>query len=163
MTQDATFPTQGVSYEYWGVKEVSGIWRQERVDPMNQRDGKFVQQASGIFGLVVLVCGTALLVPSLRADDADAPQAARAVRLSNVDGEVHLSLGNQVLADTAVANTPLFEGTRIDTGAQGRSEEQFEDGSVARISPQSSLTLNVLRGLGVGDTRNAEIQLNGGL
>jgi FecR protein len=130
---------------------------------MNQKNGKFVLQAVGIFGLAVLACGTVLLVPSLRADDADAPQAGRAVRLSNVDGEVHLSLVNQELADKAVANTPLFEGTRIDTGAQGRAEVQFEDGSVARISPQSSVTLTVLRGLGVGDTRDAEIQLNGGL
>jgi len=35
--------------------------------------------------------------------------SARAVRLSSVDGAVHISQGGQVLAETAVANAPLFE------------------------------------------------------
>ena len=35
-------------------------------------------------------------------------QPARAVRLSYVDGQVKLSQGNQVLAEQAVANTPLL-------------------------------------------------------
>ena len=54
----------------------------------------------------------------------------RAVRLSFVDGEVHLFQGSQPVGDRAIANTPLFEGARIDTGTDGRAEIQFEDGSV---------------------------------
>src|SRR5579859_1614477 len=124
------------------------------------------RQITGFLGLAALVCGVLLLVPSLRADDDDAATnapPARAVRLSSVDGEVHISQGGQQLADQAVANTPLFEGARIDTGNDGRAEIQFEDGSVARLSPQSSVTLAVLRGLSTGSERDAEILLNSGL
>jgi len=121
---------------------------------------------AGILGLAVLLWGMALLAPGLRADDngdtGSAPPA-RAVRLSYVDGEVHLYQGSQQLTDQALANTPLFEGTRIDTGNDGRAEVQFEDGSTARLSPQSSLTLTVLQGLSANAERNAEIQLNSGL
>ncbi len=93
--------------------------------------------AGAIFGAMIL------FTPSLRADDAGAP--TRAVRLSSVDGQVQLSQGGQAIADQAVANTPLFEGTQIVTTDDGRAEIQFEDGSVARVSPNSSLTLTVLR------------------
>ena len=37
----------------------------------------------------------------------------------------------------------------LATGDDGRAEIQFEDGSVARISPDSSLTLSALRGQGL--------------
>jgi hypothetical protein len=109
--------------------------------------------------MTALALGAQVLAPALRADDAG--PAARAVRLSSVDGQVQLSKGNQVLADGAVANTPLFEGTRVTTGDDGRAEIQFEDGSVARLSPNSSLTLTVLRG--AGGNGEAEIALEGGL
>jgi hypothetical protein len=109
--------------------------------------------------VAVLVLGSQALAPVLRADDAAAP--ARAVRLSSVDGQVQLSTGNQVLADGAVANTPIFEGTRVVTGDDGRAEIQFEDGSVARLSPNSALTLTVLHG--AGPNGQAEISLDGGL
>ncbi len=129
---------------------------------MKRMNKALVRHGTGILGLAALVLGTLALAPSLRAEDSDASQASRAVRLSNVEGEVHLSQGNQPLADQAVANTPLFEGTTINTGNDGRAEIQFEDGSVARISPQSSLTLALLRGSGTSD-RDAELQLNSGL
>jgi len=104
------------------------------------------------------------LSPVLRADDPGTDTrgpAARAVRLSSVDGQVQLSQKGQILAASAVANTPLFEATRVTTGDDGRAEIQFEDGSVARISPNSSLVLTQLRG--VGTNGQAEITLEGGL
>jgi len=95
--------------------------------------------------LVAMVLGVGL-APALHADDGDGNgQPGRAVRLSSVDGPVQIVQGGQVLADQAIANTPLFEGTQLNTGDNGRAEVQFEDGSVARIPPQSSLTLSVLR------------------
>ena len=124
------------------------------------------RRMAGIFGLAALLWGMVLLIPALRADDdgdTGSAQAARAVRLSYVDGDVHLYQGNQPLTDQALANTPLFEGTRVDTGNDGRAEIQFEDGSVVRLSPQSSATLSVLRGLSAQAERDAEIQLNSGL
>lgn len=112
-----------------------------------------------LLGSALLVLGSQALAPALRADDAGQP--ARAVRLSSVDGQVQLSQGNQVLASGAVANTPLFEGTRVITADDGRAEIQFEDGSVARLSPNSSLTLSVLRGAGASG--EAQMTLEGGM
>jgi hypothetical protein len=132
---------------------------------MKQEEKALFLRMTGFLGLTALVCGVLLLVPSLRAeeDDATNAQPARAVRLSSVNGEVHIYQGNQPLADQAVANTPLFEGARIETGNDGRAEIQFEDGSVARLSPESSITLSVLRGLSTSSERDAEILLNSGL
>jgi hypothetical protein len=110
--------------------------------------------------VTALILGVQALAPALRAEDQPA-QPARAVRLSSVDGGVQLSKGNDVLADRAIANTPLFEGTRVTTADDGRAEIQLEDGSVARLSPNSSLTLTVLSGAGA--TGEAEITLEGGL
>jgi hypothetical protein len=109
--------------------------------------------------LAVVLLGAA----ALRADDPDTGTgpAARAVRLSSVDGQVQLSQGGQVLADQAVANTPLFEGSRVVTSDDGRAEIQFEDGSMVRISPNSAVTLTVLHG--VGPSAEAQITLEGGL
>ena len=80
--------------------------------------------------------------PALQAQSSGQP--ARAVRLSYVDGKVQLVQGGQPLANQAVINAPLFEGTQIVTGDDGKAEVQFEDGSVARVSPASSLTLTTL-------------------
>ncbi len=85
----------------------------------------------------------------------------RALRLSSVDGQVQVTQGNQVLASPALANTPLFEGTQVSTADDGRAEIQLEDGSVARISPNSSLTIGTLRL--EGNTADTELVLNSGL
>jgi hypothetical protein len=110
-------------------------------------------------GIVALALCLVLSGPRVWADDA-AP-AARAVRLSSVEGQVQLSQGRVPLANPAVENTPLFEGSLLTTGDDGRAEIQFEDGSVVRLSPNSSLTLAVLRGQ--GSSAEAEIALESGL
>jgi hypothetical protein len=71
---------------------------------------------------------------------------------------VQLSQGGKEVADHALANTPLFEGAQLATGDDGRAEIQFDDGSVARIPPQSSLTITALRPAG-----GAELELTGGM
>ncbi len=100
------------------------------------------------------------LTPAASADDA-AGSGARGVRLSDLAGQVQLSVGGQVIADQALANAPLFEGTRVVTGGDGRAEVQFEDGSVARLSPDSSFTITVLKG--DGTSGEAEVTLEEGL
>ncbi len=112
-----------------------------------------------LLGSVALLLGLTGTTVIVRADDAAQP--SRAVRLSSVDGQVQLAQGKQTIADTAVANTPLFAGETLTTADDGRAEIQFEDGSVARLSPNSSLTLTTLQGSGAG--AEAEITLNGGL
>ena len=104
-------------------------------------DGRHLRAA--LLGFAALAMGAFLLAPVVRADDAGSP--ARAVRLGFVEGEVQISQGGQVLADPAVANAPLFEGTQVTTLEDGQAEIQFEDGSVARLSPSSSISLSVLR------------------
>jgi hypothetical protein len=116
-----------------------------------------------VLGPAALAAATVFLPPAALADEA--AQAVSAARLSSVDGQVQISLDNQIVADQAVANAPLFEGTRVATGDEGRAEIQFEDGSVARLSPNSSLTLTRLRGRGgVGDSEgDSQIRLDAGL
>jgi len=107
--------------------------------------------------LAAAAFGSMMLSQAARADDAG-QQATAAARLSSVDGSVKISLDGQVLADPAVVNAPLFPGTQVETGDDGKAEIQFEDGSVARLSPDSSLKLTSLSGPG-----GAEITLLGGL
>ena len=68
-------------------------------------------------------------------------QNARVVRLSDVEGTVQIVRNNQTEFSHAVMNMPLTQGTEIETGPDGRAEVEFEDGSVSRITPNSSLTL----------------------
>lgn len=95
--------------------------------------------AAAVVGLALLF-GSAI---TLRAQGPD--PNLHAARLSYVDGDVQLSQGNQVLADHALVNTPIFEGAEIAAKENGKAEIQFDDGSVARISPNSSLKIAVLR------------------
>jgi len=139
-----------------------GRWNSMSVNERSVVDRKVLTgRKLGVWalGLAALALGVHGLAPSMRADDAS--PAGRAVRLSYVEGRVQLSQGNQVLEDASVANTPLFEGARVTTADDGRAEIQFEDGSVARLSPNSSFTLTVLRGTGANG--QAEITLEGGL
>jgi hypothetical protein len=88
-------------------------------------------------------------------------QTTQAVRLSSVEGQVRIAQDNQLLADPALVNTPLFEGTQVLTSQDGRAELQFEDGSVVRLSPNSSLMLAALNRQ--GGNGNAEVVFESGL
>jgi hypothetical protein len=68
-------------------------------------------------------------------------QNVRVVRLSDVEGTVQIVRDNQTEFSHAVMNMPLTQGTQIETGPDGRAEVEFEDGSVSRITPDSSLSL----------------------
>jgi hypothetical protein len=115
--------------------------------------------------LVSLVsASTAFALPAHADDDpADAKPATniRAVRLSYTEGGVQVIQDGQVVADPALANQPIFEGTQVVTGPDGQAEVQLEDGSVVRISPSASLTFSVLGQ--EGNNSRTEIVVNGGL
>lgn len=68
----------------------------------------------------------------------------RAVRLSDVEGVVKVYQGDQLAFDQAQPNMPAVEGMRFVTGDNGRLEIEFEDGSVARVAPNSSVRLTTL-------------------
>jgi ferric-dicitrate binding protein FerR (iron transport regulator) len=76
----------------------------------------------------------------------------RAVRLSDVEGKVQVLNGGDPAFDQAQQNMPVLEGMRLVTAADGRVEIQFEDGSVARVTPNSSITLSQLHRKGDGST-----------
>lgn len=111
------------------------------------------------------VTGLAILLTAYvaNADDTSPTNGsgpAGAARLSSVEGQVRLMQGGQVLADPALVNAPLFAGMQIETGDDGKAEIQFEDGSVARLSPDTGLTLKSVNGDGGPGTT---MSLDGGL
>ncbi|WP_109485163.1 FecR family protein [Occallatibacter savannae] len=115
-----------------------------------------------------LGCALLLLfaIPGFGQDDQpDPPQQPhpdmRAARLSYVQGSVQLTQGSQIIADPAPVNTPVFEGTVVSTREDGQAELQFDDGSVARLSPNSSLQISLLRQENGGG--KAEVLLTSGL
>lgn len=69
----------------------------------------------------------------------------RAVRLSDVDGQVQVFQAGQLAFSQAEPNMPAVEGMRFVTGENGRVEIELEDGSVARVTPNSSIRLTQLR------------------
>src|SRR5215472_3405169 len=142
-----------LSSDNWCLSKVGGFERHGFA--MRKPGGVWWRRAAAV-GVVAALLG--MIAPALHADDGDGPsQQARAARLSSVDGQVELIQNGQGVADHALVNSPLFEGAQISTGEDGRAEVQFEDGSVARIPPESSLTLAVLKS---GET---EIDVSGGL
>jgi len=76
----------------------------------------------------------------------------RAVRLSDVEGQVQVFSGGELAFDQAQPNMPAVEGMRFVTGDNGRLEIEFEDGSVARVTPDSSIRLTELRRNADGST-----------
>jgi Family of unknown function (DUF6600)/FecR protein len=105
--------------------------------------------------------------PSQPADSAGTPgpvavtQNVRVVRLSDVEGTVQIARDKQTEFSHAVMNMPLTEGTEIETGPDGRAEVEFEDGSVSRITPNSSLSLAKLSTSSTGTLETALEQPKG--
>jgi FecR protein len=97
----------------------------------------------GAFGgsLGVLVLFFAVCFSSALADDASVHRAAR---LSFLQGDVTVASMDNTGGNAAQINMPLAEGARITTGEDGQAEVEFEDGSVARLTPNSSVGLSVL-------------------
>lgn len=95
------------------------------------------------------------------APDQAPPPQPNVVRLSDVEGTVQILRDGQVQFSHAVMNMPLMPGSRIDTGADGRAEIEFADGSVARITPNSSLDISQLEITTDGTIQTAVEQLSG--
>ena len=130
-----------------------------------------------LFAVLVVTLATAVYaqepaVPPPPPDSEQSSQASlqeppaqnnvRAVRLSDVEGKVEVFNGSEPAFDQALQNMPVVEGMRFVTGDDGRVEIQFEDGSVARITPNSSITLAQLRRNGDGSAATT-IDANSGL
>jgi uncharacterized protein DUF6600/FecR-like protein len=126
---------------------------------------KILSTASALF--ILSACSVWAAAAPVIPSDGDTPDAtqsatdSRAARLSSVEGQVQLVQDGQVIADPAYSNLPLFEGSQLITGSDGRAEVQLEDGSVARLSPNSTLTFSTLKQQGTGS--HTEVVLNTGL
>lgn len=91
----------------------------------------------------------------------DMPATIRTARLSYFEGAVEIGRVDTTVGGEPVTNMPLTEGTRVATGDYGQVEIEFEDGSVVRLTPRSTLTLNQL---GIeGATARTELELLAGL
>ena len=86
----------------------------------------------------------------------------RAVRISHVEGTVQILDDNGVVFDQAHVNMPVTQEMHLKTGADGRAEVQFEDGSVARITPNSAISFDQLQRTSDGNTLT-QIQAAAGL
>jgi len=119
--------------------------------------GFLLQVASkgSVWTLAALLVAGTTTTSLLKADESSQGPAAR---LSSSEGGVRLLLGGQVAADPAPVNTPVFEGAQLTTTSDGKAEVQFEDGTVARLSPNSAMTLISLQGASGG-----EVSLESGL
>jgi hypothetical protein len=95
-------------------------------------------------GWVVMVAAFCLLFAGGTAEArADNPQV-RAARLSFLQGTVNVDHIDNTGSDPAQINMPLPQGVRVSTGQDGQAEIEFEDGSVVRLTPNSSLELTTL-------------------
>jgi hypothetical protein len=93
--------------------------------------------------LVATACVSALLLalnlPAQTNDEASQATGVskvRIVRLSEVKGLVQLDRNNGRGYESATANLPIVEGSKLQTG-QGVAEVEFEDNSSLRIAPDS--------------------------
>lgn len=84
-----------------------------------------------LMSVVGLVCALALA--------ASANSNARIVRLSTVDGTVQIDRATGQGFEKAFLNMPITQGMKLRAGADGRAEVEFEDGSTARLTPNTTL------------------------
>jgi len=68
-----------------------------------------------------------------------ADSQARAVRLSNVQGDVQVDRNAGQGYEKAFLNLPLTQGAQVQTGTDGRAEVEFEDGSTLHMTPGSQV------------------------
>src|SRR5579872_2288612 len=87
--------------------------------------------------LLVAVFVVAALAPLVYAD---VDSHVRIVRLSYVEGDAQMDAGMGAGFQNATMNVPVVQGDRLRTGEDGRVEIQFEDGSTARLAPNSEMT-----------------------
>lgn len=86
----------------------------------------------------------------------------RAARLTYLEGKISVAQANSSAKDTAIINMPLVEGSVISSGDDGQAEIEFEDGSLARITPNSGISLVNLSSDSNGNYRT-RIAVLGGL
>jgi len=93
----------------------------------------------GKLGLGKTLAMVAVLASTFLVIFASAESKARIVRLSDVEGNVQIDRTTGTGFEKAFLNLPMVEGCRLKTGANGRAEVEFEDGSALRLGNDSEL------------------------
>jgi hypothetical protein len=91
-----------------------------------------------------LAIGLGVFGTSRHACAADSSASTRAARLTYLEGTVTVNRAGNTSNLPAQINQPLLAGFQLATGDDGQAEIEFEDGSVARLTPNSSLSLDRL-------------------
>ncbi len=104
----------------------------------------------------------AIAVSALVALPAFADSQARIVRLSDVQGSVQIDKNSGLGFENAFINLPITQGVQLRTGANGRAEIEFEDGSSMRLAPNTSIQFSRL-GADDSGRRTSEINLVQGM
>ena len=73
-----------------------------------------------------------------------AESQARIVRLSDVQGSVQIDKNTGLGFENAFVNLPITQGVHLKTGATGRAEVEFEDGSSMRLTPNTTVEFSKL-------------------
>lgn len=68
----------------------------------------------------------------------------RAARLTFAQGEVTVETAEIPGNQPAQTNLPLFPGVHLSTGNDGEAEVEFEDGSVIRLTPDTTVSFDTL-------------------
>jgi FecR protein len=108
-----------------------------------------------LFVLTAAAC-TLLALPAM------ADSHARIVRLSDVQGSVQINKNSGLGFENAFLNMPITQGVQLRTGANGRAEIEFEDGSSMRLAPDTSIEFNRL-GADDSGKRSSEVDLAAGM
>ena len=86
---------------------------------------------------------------------------ARIVRLSYVQGQAQIDRNAGQGFEKAIVNMPITQGTRLETGADGRAEAQFENGTTLRLAPNSEVVFEQL-GLSSSGAKISHVVVNNG-
>ncbi len=98
-----------------------------------------------IAGSFLLLLVTTCVCAEAAGQGPDAPsRPVRAARLSFLFGPVQIMRSDNTATDFPVINMPLYEGTRIVAGDYAQAEIELEDGSVVRLTPRTTLSLDQL-------------------
>lgn len=92
---------------------------------------------SHVFSVAFAGCVSFVLIalPAL------ADSHARAVRLSDVQGNVQIDRNTGQGFENAFVNLPLTQGVKIRTQDRGQAALEFEDGSTVRLAPNTAVEL----------------------
>jgi hypothetical protein len=89
---------------------------------------------------------------------AQAESHVRIIRLSYIDGSVQMDRATGQGLEKAILNTPVTEGMRIVTGANGLAEVEFENNSTIRLGENSEIQLaKLLVNDAAGKVNNVDI------